>query len=74
MSTKQPVVSGVELVRALERAGFVRVRQAGSHVTLEKGELHATVPVHGRRPLAKGTVAGILRSAEMSADDLRGLL
>jgi predicted RNA binding protein YcfA (HicA-like mRNA interferase family) len=74
MSTKQPAVSGVELVRALERAGFVRLRQVGSHVTLEKGALHATVPVHGKRSLARGTVAGILRSAEMSADDLRRLL
>jgi predicted RNA binding protein YcfA (HicA-like mRNA interferase family) len=74
MSTKQPVVSGIALVRALERAGFVRLRQAGSHLTLEKGALHATVPVHGSRPLAKGTVAAILRSAEISADDLRRLL
>jgi predicted RNA binding protein YcfA (HicA-like mRNA interferase family) len=74
MSTKQPAVSGAELVRALERAGFIRVRQVGSHLTLEKGALHATVPMHGRRPLAKGTIAGILRSAEMSADDLRRLL
>jgi predicted RNA binding protein YcfA (HicA-like mRNA interferase family) len=74
MSTKQPVVSGVQLIRALERAGFTRLRQAGSHVTLEKGHFHATVPIHGKRPLARGTVAGILRSPELSADDLRRLL
>lgn len=74
MSKKQPAVSGVELVRALQRAGFVQLRQVGSHVTLERGALHATVPMHGRRPLAKGTVAGILRSAEMSTEDLRRLL
>jgi predicted RNA binding protein YcfA (HicA-like mRNA interferase family) len=74
MSKKQPVVTGPKLVRALERIGFIRVRQEGSHVTLERGDLHATVPVHGSRPLAKGTLAGILRSAEMSSDDLRKLL
>jgi predicted RNA binding protein YcfA (HicA-like mRNA interferase family) len=74
MSTKQPVVNGPDLVRALERAGFVRLRQAGSHVTLERGSLHVTVPLHGSRPVAKGTVASILRSAEMTVDELRRLL
>jgi predicted RNA binding protein YcfA (HicA-like mRNA interferase family) len=74
MGTKQPVVTGPELVRALERAGFAKVRQVGSHVTLEKGRLHATVPVHGSREVPKGTVAAILRSAEMTVDDLRRLL
>jgi predicted RNA binding protein YcfA (HicA-like mRNA interferase family) len=74
MSQKQPVVTGPELVRALERIGFVRSRQAGSHLTLERGDLHATVPLHGTRPVAKGTLAGILRSCEMTADDLRALL
>jgi predicted RNA binding protein YcfA (HicA-like mRNA interferase family) len=74
MGQKQPVVTGPELVRVLERIGFARVRQVGSHLTLERGDLHATVPMHGSRPVAKGTLAGILRSCEMSADDLRKLL
>ena len=69
-----PSVSGPELVRVWERIRFVRVRQDGSHVTLEREHLHATVPVHGTRPLKKGTLAGILRSCEMSLDDLRKLL
>jgi predicted RNA binding protein YcfA (HicA-like mRNA interferase family) len=74
MGKKQPVVTGPELVRALERIGFVRVRQVGSHLTLERSDLHATVPMHGNRPVAKGTPAGILRSCEMTADDLRNIL
>jgi predicted RNA binding protein YcfA (HicA-like mRNA interferase family) len=74
MSKKHPVVTGPELARALERIGFVRRRQAGSHLTLERDHLHATVPMHGHRPLARGTLAGILRSCEMSADDLRKIL
>jgi predicted RNA binding protein YcfA (HicA-like mRNA interferase family) len=32
MSEKLPRVEGHELVRALERAGFERVRQKGSHM------------------------------------------
>jgi len=74
MGKKQPVVTGPDLVRVLEGIGFVRVRQAGSHLTLDRGDLHATVPMHGHRPIAKGTLAGILRSCELSTDDLRKLL
>jgi predicted RNA binding protein YcfA (HicA-like mRNA interferase family) len=54
MSTRLPRVSAPELVRALLRAGFRQDRQAGSHVTLERGdpEAHVTVPLHGTKPLA----------------------
>ncbi len=31
-----PVVSGREAIRALSKAGFVEMRQAGSHVVLQK--------------------------------------
>jgi len=33
---KLPVISGKELVAALKKAGFVEVRQKGSHVSLQK--------------------------------------
>jgi predicted RNA binding protein YcfA (HicA-like mRNA interferase family) len=52
----------------------VKVRQAGSHATVENGALHATIPVHGSRPIATGTLASILRSVEIAADELRELL
>ncbi len=74
MSPRQPVVSGKALVRALERDGWSVVRQRGSHVRLKKpGRLNAlVVPLH--KGLKKGTLAGILRDAGMSADRLRELL
>jgi hypothetical protein len=34
--TRLPSVSGERLVRALKRAGFIQLRQKGSHVSLEK--------------------------------------
>jgi len=33
---KLPSVSGERVVRALKKAGFVELRQKGSHVSLEK--------------------------------------
>ena len=33
---KLPVISGKELLSALKKAGFIEVRQKGSHVTIKK--------------------------------------
>lgn len=63
---KLPVVSGAEVVRALERLGFERVRQRGSHVVLRRGDAGCVVPLH--KEIKSGTLAGILRQAELTVD------
>jgi len=64
-------VSGQETIRALERLGFARVRQRGSHVVLKKstpgGDKGCVVPLH--RELAIGTLRGILRQAGVTPDE-----
>jgi len=64
-------VSGREAIRALERLGFVQVRQRGSHVVLKKktpeGDVGCAVPLH--RELAIGTLRGILRQARVTPDE-----
>ena len=60
-----PVVSGAELVNALERLGFRVVRQRGSHVIMRKGENGCVVPLH--RELKRGTLGGVLRQAGVDA-------
>ena len=64
-------VSGEETISALERLGFVRVRQRGSHVVLKKitpdGEVGCTVPLH--RQLAIGTLRGILKQAMVTPEN-----
>ncbi len=63
--------SGEEAVRALERLGFVQVRQRGSHVVMKKatsaGEVGCVVPLHDT--LAVGTLRGILRQAKVTVED-----
>ncbi len=73
MSPRQPVVSGERLIKALRKEGW-EVRQRGSHVRLKKtGRRHAlVVPLH--REIRGGTLAGILRDADLSPDELRRLL
>jgi predicted RNA binding protein YcfA (HicA-like mRNA interferase family) len=63
-----PAVSGEEAIRALERLGFKRVRQRGSHVVLRRGEVGCVVPLHS--DLSIGTLHGILKLGQVSADEL----
>jgi predicted RNA binding protein YcfA (HicA-like mRNA interferase family) len=64
---KLPVISGAEAVRALERLGFVVVRQRGSHLILRRDSTGCVVPNH--RELKSGTLAGILKQAGVPADE-----
>jgi predicted RNA binding protein YcfA (HicA-like mRNA interferase family) len=68
---KRRPTTGDETIRALERLGFVRVRQRGSHVVLKKqtpeGEVGCVVPLH--RKLATGTLRGILRQARVTPEE-----
>ena len=64
---KLPRTSGAEIVKALERLGFVRIRQSGSHVIMRRGPKGCVVPMHSE--VKVGTLAGILRQAEVSHDD-----
>jgi predicted RNA binding protein YcfA (HicA-like mRNA interferase family) len=74
VTPRQPVVSGQQLIKAMEKDGWVVVRQRGSHVRLKKpGRRYAlVVPLH--REIRKGTLSGILRDANLSSDGLRRLL
>ena len=64
-------VSGAQTIKALERLGFSRIRQRGSHVVLKKstpeGDVGCVVPLHDE--LAVGTLRGILRLARVSVED-----
>jgi len=69
---KLPVLTSRELIKALERVGFVRWRQKGSHLTLyrENDRRALTVPIHFARTIPKGTLHSILKQAGLSVSDL----
>ena len=76
MSDKLPRLTGLELVRILERIGFVVRRQKGSHVNLyrEQDRRRVTVPVHRGKIIPIGTYKAILKDADLSVSTLRELL
>jgi predicted RNA binding protein YcfA (HicA-like mRNA interferase family) len=62
-----PIISGRECVRALERAGFVVVRQRGSHIVLYRDKTMVVVPDH--RTLDRGTLRAIIRAAGLTVEE-----
>ena len=64
---KLPHLSGASAIRALERLGFVKVRQSGSHVIMRRGPKGCVVPMHSE--IKTGTLAGVLRQADVTAEE-----
>ena len=69
---KLPILSGADVIKALERLGFEQVRQRGSHVVMRRGSSGAVVPMH--KEVKTGTLAGLLRQAQVSQDEFLGIV
>jgi predicted RNA binding protein YcfA (HicA-like mRNA interferase family) len=67
---KLPDISGLDLLKILEKEGFRRVKTKGSHQTIEKitpeKHIKTSVPLHPS--LAKGTLSAILRYCGISRE------
>lgn len=67
-----PQVTATELMRTLERSGWVRVSQSGSHVQMRRmdGSGRVTVPVHQGRILDPKTLKSILAQVGWTSEEL----
>ncbi len=75
MSEKLPRVTASEIIKVLEKSGFVLTRQSGSHRIYKNGDgARATVPFHAGKILHPKVLKSILHGAGLSPEDLRGLL
>jgi predicted RNA binding protein YcfA (HicA-like mRNA interferase family) len=74
--SKVPSLDYLPIIRALQRDGWIVVRQKGSHIRLQKRlsdeTLKLTVPAH--RPVKRSTLAHVLKQARLSVDDFLSLL
>jgi len=73
--SKVPSLPYDRVLRALQRDGWVVVRQKGSHIRLQKHTpsetLKLTVPAH--QPIKRSTLSHILKQARLSVDDFLDL-
>lgn len=64
---KLPHISGAAAIRALEKLGFIKIRQLGSHVIMRRGSAVCVIPMHSEIKI--GTLAGLLRQANVSPEE-----
>ena len=69
MGSKYPVLSPDEIIKILNKFGFGKVSQKGSHVKLRKEEPVRTVIIPMHYEVAKGTLQSILEQAGISIED-----
>lgn len=67
-------LSGRDLIKALQRIGFVVQRQRGSHIVLRRDSPFARVTVPDHKSLRLGTLRTILREADLTVEQLMELL
>ncbi len=71
---KLPVLSGIALMKILERKGYSEVRTKGSHARLYPPDFNpnakkVTVPLH--KQLKAGTLSSIMKDAGLTIEDLK---
>ena len=68
---KLPRISGKEVIKALAKAGFISLRQKGSHVFMAKetqdGKITTVVPMH--KEIDTGTLLEIIRQCKLTRDE-----
>ena len=72
---KLPRITAAETIKALEKLGFTKVRQKGSHVIMKKYlnekenlQIGCVVPLH-KKTIAVGTLKNILNQADISVEE-----
>jgi len=71
---KLPVISGMDCIKALERAGFYRKRQRGSHIVLRRDNPFAQIAVPNHKSLDRGTLRAIIKQSDLSIKEFTSLL
>ena len=72
--TKLVLISGKEMCKILEKLGFCKVHQKGSHVRYVHSDSRKTVvPVHGNEKLSIGLIREILRQIKINRDEYEEL-
>ncbi|MEO5984029.1 MAG: type II toxin-antitoxin system HicA family toxin [Ferruginibacter sp.] len=67
---KLKILSGKEVCKILSSNGFVKMRQKGSHIVMQKRDNNSTitVPVPNHSEIRIGTLQSIIRQSGISKD------
>lgn len=72
--SKLPQIKPKDLLRALQKYGFIEQRQTGSHVFLKHSDGRITsISIHPK-PIPTGTLRAILTQTKLKPEQLKQLL
>lgn len=67
---KLPVVKADKLLKTLQKLGFVKFHQVGSHIQLKHPDgRRTTIPYHPKQEIRKGTLKSIIDDLEISVEE-----
>ena len=70
-----PILNARQIISALQKVGFVVMRQKGSHIRLRHPDGRVvTVPDHRGQDIGRGLLRKILRDADLTRDEFIELL
>lgn len=70
-----PCVSGREVVAALDKHGYKKDRQKGSHIVLRQRVYpHRRIVVPDHKEISKGTLHAIIKQAGLTVGEFNSLL
>ncbi|MDP2937010.1 MAG: type II toxin-antitoxin system HicA family toxin [Dehalococcoidia bacterium] len=75
MTARLPRVTAARAARALERAGFIKVRQSGSHMICKNPQgKRTTIPYHSGKVLHPKVLLSILRDVGLTVEEFIALM
>ena len=71
MSERLPTLKTKDLIRVLQKDGFVLAHQKGSHATYKHPvtQKRVTVPIHPGKDLKRGLLRGILNDLNLTPEE-----
>jgi len=67
-------ISGKQVVKVFQKAGWSVLGQVGSHVVMEKKNIRVNLSVPQHKEIAKGTLRALIRNSGLSVDEFIDLL
>ncbi|KKU50557.1 MAG: hypothetical protein A3A28_03945 [Candidatus Sungbacteria bacterium RIFCSPLOWO2_01_FULL_47_32] len=70
-----PILKAKELIRVIEKLGFFKHHQVGSHAQFKHSDgRRVTIPIHGGKDIGKKTLKGIIDDLKIGSDEFVKIL
>jgi len=77
MTSTFPDVNSRQIIKVIEKLGFILIRQSGSSHAIyrrERDGRRTTVPIHGKKSLKRKTVKSICKDVGITIEELKDFL